>query len=64
MRTSGTRVSPNWRAGALPMGEDSRGGPQNIQEAAQMVIEDMLKDGEPIPKGVMIYEEPLVSVTV
>ena len=37
---------------------------RNIQEVARMVIEDMLEDGEPIPEGVMVYDEPLVSVTV
>jgi predicted RNase H-like HicB family nuclease len=36
----------------------------NIQEVARMVIEDMLEDGEPVPDGVMVYDEPLVSVTV
>lgn len=29
-----------------------------------MTIEDMLNDGEPIPAGVMVYDEPLISVTV
>ncbi len=29
-----------------------------------MVIEDMLEDGEAIPQGVMVYDDPLVSVTV
>ena len=37
---------------------------KNIQEATRMVIEDMLEDGEPIPDGLMVYDEPLVSVTV
>ena len=37
---------------------------KNIQEVARLVIEDMLEDGEPVPDGVMIYDEPLVSVTV
>jgi hypothetical protein len=29
-----------------------------------MVIEVMLEDGERIPEGVMVYDKPLVSVTV
>ena len=29
-----------------------------------MVIGEMLHDGEPIPKGVMVFDEPLVAVTV
>lgn len=37
---------------------------RNIQEVARIVIEEMLEDGEPIPAGVMIHDEPLVSVTV
>ena len=27
-----------------------------------MVIGEMLHDGEPIPKGVMVFDEPLVAV--
>ena len=37
---------------------------KNIQEVTRMVIEDMLEDGDPIPDGVMVYDEPLVSITV
>jgi predicted RNase H-like HicB family nuclease len=37
---------------------------RNTQEGARMVIADMMEDGEPIPEGVLISEEPLVSVTV
>ena len=61
-----------WRA--LVPELESRGGAtwgktreealRNIQEVAQMVIEDMLEDGEPLPAEVMIYEEPRVAVTV
>jgi hypothetical protein len=29
-----------------------------------MVIEEMLEDGEPMPGGVTVYEEPRVAVTV
>ena len=37
---------------------------RNIQEVARMVIEDMLEDGEPIPEGAIVYNEPVVAVTV
>jgi predicted RNase H-like HicB family nuclease len=37
---------------------------RNIQEVARMVIEDMMEDGEPIPEGALISEEPLVSVNL
>jgi predicted RNase H-like HicB family nuclease len=36
---------------------------RNIQEVTRMVVEDMLEDGEPIPEGVMVRDEALVSVT-
>lgn len=41
---------------------------KHIQEVVQMVIEEMLKEGDPIPTGskvgVQVSEEPLVLVTV
>ena len=37
---------------------------RNIHEVTRMVIEEMLQDGEPIPKGVMVLDEPLVAVTL
>lgn len=37
---------------------------RNIQEVTRMVIEEMLQDGEPIPKGVMVLDEPLVAVNL
>lgn len=36
----------------------------NIREVAQMVIESMLEDGEPLPLGVTEMNEPVVAVTV
>jgi predicted RNase H-like HicB family nuclease len=36
----------------------------NIREVAQMVIESMLEDGEPLPPGVTEMNEPVVAVTV
>jgi predicted RNase H-like HicB family nuclease len=50
--------------GAATWGNTREEAFRNIQEVARMVIEDMLQDGEPLPDGVMVSEEPLVSVTV
>ncbi len=50
--------------GAATWGRTREEALKNIQEVAQMVIEDMLEDGESIPQGVMVHDEPLVSVTV
>lgn len=36
----------------------------NIREVAQMVIESMLEDGDPLPPGVAEVNEPVVAVTV
>jgi predicted RNase H-like HicB family nuclease len=61
-----------WRAlvpelesrGAATWGKTREEALRNIQEVAQMVIEEMLEDGEPIPGGVMICDEPRLAVTV
>jgi predicted RNase H-like HicB family nuclease len=36
----------------------------NIREVAQLVIESMLEDGEPLPTGITEMSEPVVAVTV
>jgi predicted RNase H-like HicB family nuclease len=50
--------------GAATWGRTREEALKNIQEVAQMVIEEMLEDGEPIPEGVLVRDEPLVSVMV
>lgn len=50
--------------GAATWGKTRDEAFKNIQEVARMVVEVMLEDGERIPDGVMVYDEPLVSVTV
>lgn len=50
--------------GAASWGKTQEEALRNIQEVARMVIEEMLEDGEPLPAGVMVYDEPRVSVTV
>jgi len=61
-----------WRAWIPEL--ESRGGAtwgktreeafRNIHEVAQMVIESMLEDGEPLPPGIAQVDEPVVAVTV
>lgn len=37
---------------------------RNIQEVAQMVIEEMIEDGEPIPASVREMPQPAVAVNL
>lgn len=61
-----------WRAyipdlesrGAATWGKTREEALHNIHEVAQMVIESMLEDGEPLPPGVTEVNEPVVAVTV
>jgi predicted RNase H-like HicB family nuclease len=61
-----------WRAYSPDL--ESRGGAtwgktreealRNIHEVAQVVIESMLEDGEPLPDGITEVDEPVVAITV
>ena len=61
-----------WRAfipeleekGAATWGNTREEALRNIQEVAQMVIESLLEDGEPLPPRVTEVNEPVVAVTV
>ena len=61
-----------WRAfipelekrGAATWGKTREEALRNIQEVAQMVIESLLEDGEPLPPRVTEIDEPVVAVTV
>ncbi len=61
-----------WRAyvpeleskGAATWGKTKEEALKNIQEVAQMVIEEMLEDGDPIPASVTTLEQAVVAVTV
>jgi len=61
-----------WRAfvpdlesrGAATWGHTREEALRNIQEVAQMVIEQMLEDKEPLPASVSVSDRPVVSVTV
>ena len=61
-----------WRAylpeledkGAATWGHSKEEAIRNIQEVAQMVIEELLEEGQKIPGSVMVSNEPAVAVTV
>jgi len=61
-----------WRAyipeleakGAATWGNTQEDALRNIREVAQMVIEALLEDGEPLPPSVTEIDQPVVAVTV
>jgi len=61
-----------WRAfipelearGASTWGNTKEEALRNIREVAQMVIEALLEDGEPLPPRVTEIDRPVVAVTV
>lgn len=61
-----------WRAyvpalesrGAATWGHTKEEALKNIQEVAQLVIEELLEDGEPLPGGVSVSDQPTVAVNV
>ena len=61
-----------WRAyvpeleakGAATWGHTREEALENIKEVAQMVIEELLEDGEPLPPSVTVSDGPVVAVTV
>lgn len=61
-----------WRAyipeleekGASTWAQSKEEALRNIHEVAQMVLEALLEDGEPLPPSVTAIDEPVVAVTV
>ena len=61
-----------WRAyvpelesrGAATWGNSREEAIRNIQEVAQMVIEEILEDGESLPPSIKASDQPLVAVNV
>lgn len=61
-----------WRAyvpeleakGAATWGRTREEALKNIQEVAQMVMEELQEDGEPLPASVTVSDSPLVAVSV
>ena len=61
-----------WRAyvpvleerGAATWGHTRDEALRNIQEVTQLVVEELLEDGQPLPAGVTVTDEPVVAVLV
>jgi len=61
-----------WRAyipeleakGAATWGHTREEALRNMQEVAQMVMEEMDEDGEPLPPSVTVSDQPLVAVSL
>jgi predicted RNase H-like HicB family nuclease len=61
-----------WRAyvpeleekGAATWGHTKDEALRNIQEVAQMVVEDLLESGERLPETVSVGDQPMVAVNV
>ena len=61
-----------WRAyvpdlegkGAATWGHPREEALRNIQEVLQMVVEELIADGEPVPNAAKLFERPVVAVSV
>jgi predicted RNase H-like HicB family nuclease len=61
-----------WRAyipeleakGAATWGHTKEEALRKIQEVAQMVMEELDQDGEPLPPSVTVSDQPLVAVSL
>ena len=61
-----------WRAsvpeletkGAATWGKTKDQALRNIQEVVQMVVEELIEDGDPVPSSVAACEGTMVAVTV
>ena len=49
---------------AVTWGDTQEEALKHIQEVVQMVVAELLEDGEPIPEDVQVSQEPLVAVTL
>ena len=50
--------------GAATWGDTRDEALQNIREVMEMVVEELVEEGKPVPASIQISEEPLVAVTV
>jgi predicted RNase H-like HicB family nuclease len=65
MRAAGMRPYRSSRVhGAATWGHTQEEALRNIQEVVQVVIEELLEDGELIPAGLTVADEPAIAVTV
>ena len=52
------------KEGASTWGNTEEEALQHIHEVVQMIVQELLEDGAPIPEDVLVSKELLVSVTV
>lgn len=52
------------KEGAVSWGYTPEEALKNVQEAAQLVIEDLAAHNEPIPEDRTVANEPLIAVTI
>jgi predicted RNA binding protein YcfA (HicA-like mRNA interferase family)/predicted RNase H-like HicB family nuclease len=50
--------------GAVTWGNTQEKALKHLQEVVQLVVEELMEDGEPIPEDVQVSLEPLVAVTL
>lgn len=50
--------------GAATWGETEVDAVRNIHEVVELIIEELLEEGTPIPTDVQVSEDPLISLTV
>jgi predicted RNase H-like HicB family nuclease len=50
--------------GAATWGNTREEALKHINEVVQMIVTELVEDGEPIPEDVLVSQEPLVSITV
>jgi predicted RNase H-like HicB family nuclease len=50
--------------GASTWGHTREEALQHIREVLKMIVAELVEEGEPVPGGVAVSEEPLVAVTV
>lgn len=54
---------PDWEAqGAATWGGTRDEALKNIQEVMQMLLEEMIEDGDPIPETVTVLDRPVIAV--
>ncbi len=51
-------------SGAATWGRTKNQAQRNIQEVVQMVVEELIEDGNPIPSSVAAHEGTVVAVTM
>ena len=50
--------------GAATWGNTREEALKHIHEVVQMIVAELVEDGEPIPEDVLVSQEPLVAITV